>query len=266
MSFPLIYILSFDKIRDHLLAALSPKQLMLLATICRTTYNMVSRYMTTAFSIDERLSRFFPDVRSFRCMQALTSTIISGSFALQFFDRSFYPGSDLDLYVHLHHRRTVGRWILKAGYTFTPFSDQDENFERAILRRNPPRTMRYSMPGVADILTFHRENRDDSKVLKVQVIVARRTPMEVILGFHSSKHLPYIGAYVFMFRVLTDVLSMRHERNQLRESLLSVPTGYRGEPSIATELVLPRTVNTTTGRLDQIQETRFQHGTVPPFF
>lgn len=200
MSSPLIYILSFDSIHDLLLVTLSPKQLILLATVCRTTYDVVSRYMKTAFNIDERLSRFFSNVQSFHCMQALTSTVISGSFALQFFDRSFYPSSDLDLYVHRHHRRTVGRWVLKAGYTFTPFSDQDDNFEKAILRRNPPRSMRYSMPGVADILTFRRGQGDDrSEALKVQLIVARRAPMEVILGFHSSKDLSSYRCMCFVF-------------------------------------------------------------------
>lgn len=190
MSPPLIYVLSVDKIHDILLSILSLKQLIVLTKTCHTAYHVVSSYMKTAFNIDERLGRFFSDAPSFRCMQALTSTLISGSFALQFFDRSFYPSSDLDLYVHPHHCRTVGRWILKAGYAFIPFLDQNKDFKKAILRRNPPRMMHYSMPGVADIFTFRREQEDGkSMALKVQVIVARRAPMEVILGFHSSKHL-----------------------------------------------------------------------------
>ena len=193
----IVCILSVSNVCDRLLSFLSPKQFLDLRKLCHATHGSVSRYMERVFDIDRRLHRFFPDTQSFRRMQALTSTLISGSFALQYFDRTFYSRSDLDLYVHLHHRRTVGRWVLNAGYTFCPFLDQHEDFERAILRRSPLQPIRYLMPGVADILTFRRRSTvDKSKSLKVQLIVARRTPMEVILGFHSSKpplSLPIAG-------------------------------------------------------------------------
>ncbi|KAH9856395.1 hypothetical protein C2E23DRAFT_699461, partial [Lenzites betulinus] len=38
--------------------------------------------------------------------------------------------------------------------------------------------------GVSSIFTFHRKT--DAGRLKVQIIVARRSPMEVVLGFHST--------------------------------------------------------------------------------
>lgn len=149
----------------------------------------VSAYVAETFNIDARLARFFSDTFAFRRMQAWTSTLISGSFALQLFDRTSYKSSDLDLYLHLEHRRTVGRWLLdEAGYLFSPYHGQADDFEAAVLRKTPRRSIRYSMPGVADILTFHKVQTGGAQ-LKVQLIVARRTPMEVVFGFHSSEFL-----------------------------------------------------------------------------
>ncbi len=121
--------------------------------------------------------------------------------------RTVWPESDLDLYVHMRHRREVAQWLLDEGYQYKPTDFQDPRFEVEIaqcVNRNPNGI--YSMPGVMAIVTFIKplpraertrdpvlteegpEPEDDGPhELKVQVIVAKNTPMEVILGFHSSK-------------------------------------------------------------------------------
>jgi hypothetical protein len=67
--------------------------------ICRQAQSAVKDYLARAFNIDRHLSRFFDNPKAFRKLQAETATAISGSSALQFFQRTFYPESDLDLYV-----------------------------------------------------------------------------------------------------------------------------------------------------------------------
>lgn len=189
MSPGLLRILLVKSVLDGILTHLSPKQFIGLGRLCRIAYDVVSRYLETAFDIDKCLERFFSDPHSFRRMQALTSTLISGSFALLYFSRASYAGSILELYAHPHHRRRVGRWIIDAGYSFSPFVGQDGAFERAILRRNLPETVACSMPAVANVLTFRKNQADGkSSPLEVQLVVARRAPIEVILGFQSSEH------------------------------------------------------------------------------
>ncbi|EIW61531.1 uncharacterized protein TRAVEDRAFT_27113 [Trametes versicolor FP-101664 SS1] len=142
-------------------------------------------------------------------MQARTGTLVSGSSALQFFDRTLYPESDLDLYVHARHRREVGRWLVEEGYAFAPTEHQDPRFEVEVVHGMTTREDGiYSMPGVAAILTFTKpaprlgaqrvvaeESEEELEVqleereprpLKVQIIVAKNTPMEAILAFHST--------------------------------------------------------------------------------
>lgn len=163
---------------------------------CKVAHQAVALYIKRAFNINRLLKRFFSEVIAFRTLQARTGTLISGSVALQFFDREFYPCSDLDLYVHMRHRREVGRWLMQHNYCFVPATHQAVGFEEAATEAlSGLGENLYGMPGVAAILNFVREEEgtvaasagNTSSALKVQLIVSRRTPMEVILGFHSSE-------------------------------------------------------------------------------
>ncbi|KAI1795024.1 hypothetical protein LXA43DRAFT_970716 [Ganoderma leucocontextum] len=155
--------------------------------------------------------------RAFRSLQAATGTLISGSAALQFFGRKVWPESDLDLYAHARHRRVVGRWLIAEGYKYKPERFQDPSFEVEVKQCIVDRPNGiYTMPGVLAVFTFVKplpqpvvpprrrsspiegvisatdssdeesEEGRQPKELKVQVIVAKNSPMEVILGFHST--------------------------------------------------------------------------------
>ncbi|OCH90000.1 hypothetical protein OBBRIDRAFT_693748, partial [Obba rivulosa] len=159
-----------------------------LARTCRAAHDIVCSYVSHAFSVEALLLRFFPDPLAFRSIQARTGTLISGSAALQFFDRDHYPEADLDLYVYMRARYEVGAFLLAAGYKFEPNSNQNPNFNIAV--SDPKLLTRsggYTMRGVASVLTFRKPSaapgRED---LKVQMIIAARAPMEVVLGFHST--------------------------------------------------------------------------------
>lgn len=128
------------------------------------------------------LARFFPDPLGFRSLQARTGTLVSGSFALQFFDRAFYPNTNLDVYVYSQHRREVGNWVLTMGYTFIPSQRQASCFDTASIS---PLHLYYATLDVPTAFTFER--RVSGSLLKVRIIVALKTPMEIVLGSHSSK-------------------------------------------------------------------------------
>ena len=230
-------VLNIELLYEPIFEALSPAELLRVARTCRAGHRAVTAYTRTAFNIDRLLSRFFPSpspgcsagctrghthdeeharARAFRSLQARTGMLVSGSAALQFFMRTTWPESDLDLYVHLRMRREVGRWLLDEGYRYTPMEFQDPRFEVEIAKcvTSRPNGI-YSMPGVQAVLTFTkplargrrpprprseasesdsssqgtlngREEPEVPQQLKVQIIVAKNTPMEAILGFHSS--------------------------------------------------------------------------------
>lgn len=182
-------ILNNDLIYFSIFAATSARALLRLARTSRAAYGAVNDYLSRAFDINNQLARFFDDFLGFRSLQARTASLISGSTALQFFDRTFYPESDLDVYVPATHKVEVGRWILAQGYRFAPYSFQDPDFETAIVSEddNIPMWI-YVMTGSDGVFTFKKPSPHDPKLeLKVQVIVATNTPIEAIIGsFHSS--------------------------------------------------------------------------------
>lgn len=171
---------------------------------CHLAHRAANLYTARAYDIHRDLSRFFSDPMEFRRMQAETGTLISGSFAVQFFERTVYPGSDLDLYAHPGLSMSVGQWLYEEGYKLVstsmhndmpdknwkheiydnwvgledfdivPFFDESEWDEQGIYRN-----MR-----VSDVYTWHQAT--DGLPLVVQVISCHRSPLHTIMGFHSS--------------------------------------------------------------------------------
>ncbi|KAI0706624.1 hypothetical protein C8Q76DRAFT_630230, partial [Earliella scabrosa] len=163
----------------------SPMALLRLARTCSVASRAVQDYIRVAFDINKLLSTFFDRPREFRCLQARTGTLISGSMALQFFNRTRYRDSGLDVFVHKCHRQEVGRWLLQAGYYFVPGPHQDPDFEVTLLDTisiSPDGF--YALDGISSMLTFVKKG--DDVETKVQMVVSENAPMEVILSTHST--------------------------------------------------------------------------------
>lgn len=126
-------------------------------------------------------------------MQASTGAIISGSFAFQFFMRSHYPWSDLDIYVGHQQRKIVGQWLLQHGYTYSPginlegvpdlnqpsmYDEAIESLDRANLVDD------FYCAGVLGVLDF--VGRRNGLVKNVQLVVVDVCPIRTVLNFHSS--------------------------------------------------------------------------------
>ena len=125
--------LLFDRILDFA----SPGTLVCLSKTCHYAQDAVNHYIPRAFDINKALSRYFTNPLTFRSLQAATSTLISGSSALQFLGRFFYSGSDLDLYCDRSSRVALGEYLLDEGYTFVPNSRQDPAFHVAATQPVP---------------------------------------------------------------------------------------------------------------------------------
>ncbi|KAJ7205021.1 hypothetical protein GGX14DRAFT_569168 [Mycena pura] len=138
------------------------------------------------FSLDRLLTRFFADastVSQFRAIQRRTGALVSGSIALQLFDRSTWPESDLDLYVSSANSDVdiVVGFIERDGYKLDSPIPQGANLTTpldiaSIIDENST----YPLIGIEDVLTFCKGNK------KIQVVLTTSTPMEVVLGLHST--------------------------------------------------------------------------------
>ncbi|CAL1699941.1 unnamed protein product [Somion occarium] len=180
-------IITNDLVYDLIFHACTARTLVRLLRTCRAVNVAVKEYISRAFNVHRLLSRYFSDPMAFRYIQACTGTLISGSAALQFFDRSLYPDSDLDLYVPMPWRKKVGHFLLAQGYKFEPYPFQHPTFDVAISDRRvvTARGLYGNLKGIAGVFTFEKKSARGEE-LKVQIIVAVRSTMEVILRFHST--------------------------------------------------------------------------------
>jgi len=190
-------------IYNRIFSRLSPASLIRVRRTCHVVHDAVSDFLSRAYNINRHLSHFFSDALAFRSLQARTATLISGSNALQFLDRTFYRDADLDLYVVHSNANEVGRWLIQnQEYIFAPNSVQVPDFADAVLspKTNPDESDAehedammidhfhrpfYSMASVSGIFTFMKGSADHVK--KVQIIAVKKNPLACILGFHSSE-------------------------------------------------------------------------------
>ncbi|KAJ7635105.1 hypothetical protein FB45DRAFT_910776 [Roridomyces roridus] len=167
---------------DALFAQLPSRELVRLMQTCRLIHDIAYQ---VCFNPTRLLSPFFGDkeqVDRFRQIQADTGTLISGSTALQFLERTTYPGSDLDLYAYIAHSHNPAAFFLDNGYVFKPrptqkpdvFDQLDASFEV------PHRVFPYPSNGIVDVIEFTKGDK------KIQLMLAKASPVEVILDFHST--------------------------------------------------------------------------------
>ncbi|TCD68642.1 hypothetical protein EIP91_010297 [Steccherinum ochraceum] len=174
-------------IQEIILFYLTPLEIFRFSKSCRMVHIIVQGYCKRTWNINRSLSRFFLDPIDFRNMQARTGTLISGSFALQFFDRTFYPDSDLDLFVDKQSVMEVASWLVCNGYSFVPSKDQLKDWEEAITLMKRLEDHNYDSRCIDGVFTFCKPSPvDPTRQLKVQCIVGIKAPMDVILRFHST--------------------------------------------------------------------------------
>ncbi|KAF9456065.1 hypothetical protein BDZ94DRAFT_1276577 [Collybia nuda] len=194
---------------DLFFSCLSPGDLYRYSLTQKSAYSQVKSYRSRAFKISSRLSRFFTpeEIILFRYCQSNTGMLISGSTALQFFDRSEYEESDLDLYVEHRYAALIGKWLQRIGYTFVAREQhQSSAFDGA--HSDTPSGNHvdqgifssslegYFGRGVAGVFNFHKFFPDR----KIQLITSLYSPLEVILHFHSTCVMNIIShntAYAF---------------------------------------------------------------------
>lgn len=206
-------ILDRPSIIDNILDYCTPLAIFRLKTTSYAANKAVHGYITRTFDINSHLEHFFDDPISFRVLQARTNAIVSGSNALQFFDRTHYERSDLDVYVSgVESTKEVCDWLENNCYVYRPTpgtflscDDVIEKFSRITLRdgeidgdasdwdlmasRDSNNTSSYRRY----VLNFFREKEKDKEGFvscswrQVQVITGSNCSIEAILCYHSSK-------------------------------------------------------------------------------
>ncbi|PPR00620.1 hypothetical protein CVT26_012204 [Gymnopilus dilepis] len=144
--------------------------------------------------------RWFADVLEFRRILRKSNAVVSGSFALQFFDRTFYPESDMDIFTRVAGVSVVCDFLISEGYQCDGHSEKYEqhsyekgnHFLKAVMNVSS-----YDDPllGVYAFRKFVGSGHGRIDVLHVQVVVVDTDPIEhVLFDFHSTVVLNFLTA------------------------------------------------------------------------
>jgi len=211
---------------DIVLDNLSYADIFRYSRTCKDVHHIVSSYMLRKHKLETVLGKYFTDhqILHFRHLQATTGMIISGSTALQFFERVSYPESDLDLYVEHRYRHPIALWLASIGYRYVParkkvgseHQDPDgvdfasatqptleENLATNVLPF-PQYPIRYGQHPEIFFRTFGRAGYlNASSILNfekcdefdqhrtIQLISSPRSPVEMIFNFHSCTYFDH---------------------------------------------------------------------------
>ncbi|PBK87465.1 hypothetical protein ARMGADRAFT_856099, partial [Armillaria gallica] len=155
---------------------LSSRDLSRLSQVCMGLHTSVAAYLLFACSIRRRLSYWFTDIESFRELQRCTGLLVSGSVALSIFERVRYRNTDIDLYVLSDQWKPVTSFMLRSGYQLVSANSKDRRYEW-----DSRHYLGYHLPGISAIVDFI-----DDAGRQAQVIFAVYSPLDVVLGFHST--------------------------------------------------------------------------------
>ncbi|KAI1322604.1 hypothetical protein F5Y16DRAFT_386197 [Xylariaceae sp. FL0255] len=132
----------------------------------------------TVWNINKRLLRFFENPLTFRSQLGKCDALISGSFALQFFEGVLWKESDLDIFVESgNNTEAMEKYLLEVAYTHTgswsrPDHDRMEEYS--------------NIKGIVECRTYHDSNPNGYGA-KVQIISTKESPVRAILeGFYTT--------------------------------------------------------------------------------
>ncbi|KAK7458692.1 hypothetical protein VKT23_009691 [Stygiomarasmius scandens] len=193
-----------DTTHDFIFRHLSPIDLHRYSLQNRAAYKAVQSFRKRAFDINKLLCRYFSptEIPQFRHIQFTAGVLISGSSALQYFDRTVYPESDLDLYVCIQQCSILANFLESCGYVFQPRDSQQSRLDRNIAQALSQASEEqldadYPLDGIAGIFTLVRDGQ------KIQIIAANGSTLEVVLHFHSTcvmNVITHANAYSFFPR------------------------------------------------------------------
>ncbi|RXW17415.1 hypothetical protein EST38_g8442 [Candolleomyces aberdarensis] len=183
---------------NAIFSCLSPADVIRVSKTCRLLRDAAIHFHHLAYNVNRHLEHFVREPLALRRLQVKHRFLISGSNALQFLDRTFYPSSDLDIFAFPDNVKEIGYHLInEEGYVFEPSPTQPKKYDEVTVKARDLSTLsRWASQadfvynsGMSDLLRFKNAKRD----LEIQLIVCRRAPLDCILYFHSTPVMNFIA-------------------------------------------------------------------------
>jgi len=113
---------------DRICSSLGIGDIVSLTRTCKSLSSVYQVLLTTQWNVDRALRRFVKDPCLFRSKLGEYDALVSGSFALQFFDRVIWPESDLDIFMRVGAQKHFEEYLCQSeGYTLNTETERVED-------------------------------------------------------------------------------------------------------------------------------------------
>ncbi|KAF7877008.1 uncharacterized protein EAF02_008228 [Botrytis sinoallii] len=168
---------------DNICAHLDPNDILFFRLTTKQLSSSFNSLFKTQWNINRQLTRFVKDPVGFRSKLAKHDALISGSFALQFFERRFWLDSGLDIYVQdANNFRTpekIGKYLVKHESYRLQGSKTEANGGLI----NNVGQLKY----ISQVESYLRTSSTKEKPIQIQIIYTTNIPFQAIIqGFHTS--------------------------------------------------------------------------------
>lgn len=210
-----------SRIAVVLIRYLDIQDILRLASLNVHAHSCIAMIHSDIWNIDRTLRRWFDAPKLFRQVLDLSRGVVSGSAVLQFFDRSYFPGSDLDIFVTDERRHYFDTFLLSQDYRITlnislqiPHHNRHDNDQDPEYNFESRSNTTPSMINLTNFISV-RNGRQS----KVQIIAVQGNLISHILDFHSSE---FLSQRRTLF-ILMCLYSMCHELHDRVASYLDLP-------------------------------------------
>ncbi|KII93847.1 hypothetical protein PLICRDRAFT_171552 [Plicaturopsis crispa FD-325 SS-3] len=185
---------SVCRVADIVFRVCTPADVYTVRLLNKTFKTLVDYYVSTTWSLEQFVQPWFLSL-PFRHILRKCDAYVSGSQVVQFFGRTTYPGSDLDIYVPAGSEYELARFVENFGYKFDPRRGDQASFLDTIYatttNEDPERVLRgrYDSPDIVSVYYFV----DHSNAREVQLIVTRHAnPLWMVMRHHSSAVMNFL--------------------------------------------------------------------------
>ncbi|EPE36883.1 hypothetical protein GLAREA_09046 [Glarea lozoyensis ATCC 20868] len=186
---------------DNICAYLEPNDILLFQLTTKQLTPFFETLFRTQWNINRQLKRFVKDPVSFRSQLATYDALISGSFAVQFFERKIWEDSELDVYVEgwiddQDSFDALGEYlVVNEGYTL----QSARTIANGGLSSDQERGWR-----ISGIKTYVRK-LSGGKSTKIRIICTTTTPLHAIIGVFGQTQMMNIISWDFAYSLFPDM-------------------------------------------------------------
>ncbi|KAL9580239.1 MAG: hypothetical protein Q9212_004611 [Teloschistes hypoglaucus] len=173
---PLLNILDYDSqypVCDRICSFLPIGDLVNLTRTCRQLSSLYQNLLPAQWNVDRRLLGFVNDPKALRSFMGKHDVLISGSFAIQFFERVTWKESDLDLYAEAGpSTEALDKYLCeKEGYRIS---------------RRTGGVDYWPIDDWVETRTYTKK-RADSTDSQIQIVATAYVPIfAILMGFYST--------------------------------------------------------------------------------